>query len=110
MSFEGIRDFNLEDDIKKIEYKNLELNKNLSEIYNLKKELEKKYTSPVKQDEIDFNLKNKIDTLRENRNRVSLLLKKALDVHLKAKNETELIIQKVDTKIDTKVNTKIEIK
>ena len=109
MISEGIKDVSLKEDINKIDYKNNELDKDLSEILSLKKELEKKYTIPVSQEEIDFALKNKIDTLKENRNQVSLLLKESLNAHTKAKELTEDLFKGVkEPKI--KVDSNVEIK
>ena len=96
MISEGIKDVSLKEDINKIDYKNNELDKDLYEILSLKKE-------------IDFALKNKIDTLKENRNQVSLLLKESLNAHTKAKELTEDLFKGVkEPKI--KVDSNVEIK
>ena len=96
---QGIEKDNLIQDISKLDYQNIEINKELRNIYNIKKELEKNYTSPINQEDINDSLNKKIDLLNTNRNNEIELLKSKVIEYNKVTKETEEIFDKVETNI-----------
>ncbi len=96
---QGIEKDNLIQDISKLDYQNIEINKELRNIYNIKKELEKNYTSPINQEDINDSLNKKIDLLNTNRNNEIELLKSKVIEYNKLTKETEEIFDKVETNI-----------
>jgi len=96
---QGIEKDNLIQDISKLDYQNIEINKELRNIYNIKKELEKNYTSPINQEDINDSLNKKIDLLNTNRNNEIELLKDKVIEYNKVTKETEKIFDKVETNI-----------
>ena len=96
---QGIEKDNLIQDISKLDYQNTEINKELRNIYNLKKELEKNYTSPINQEDINDSLNKKIDLLNTNRNNEIELLKDKVIEYNKVTKETEEIFDKVETNV-----------
>ena len=96
---QGIEKDNLIQDISKLDYQNIEINKELRNIYNIKKELEKNYTSPINQEDINNSLNKKIDLLNTNRNNEIELLKDKVIEYNKVTKETEKIFDKVETNI-----------
>ena len=96
---QGIEKDNLIQDISKLDYQNIEINKELRNIYNIKKELEKNYTSPINQEDINDSLNKKIELLNTNRNNEIELLKDKVIEYNKLTKETEEIFDKVETNI-----------
>ena len=96
---QGIEKDNLKQDISKLDYQNTEINKELRNIYNIKKELEKNYTSPINQEDINDSLNKKIDLLNTNRNNEIELLKSKVIEYNKLTKETEEIFDKVETNV-----------
>lgn len=96
-NYQGISEEELQNDIIKLEYQNNEINKELKEFYNIKNELEKKYTSPVDQSEINNNLQKKINMLRNNRDNDINLLKDKIILYENLSKETKNKLSKVET-------------
>ena len=96
---QGIEKDNLKQDISKLDYQNTEINKELRNIYNIKKELEKNYTSPINQEDINESLNKKIELLNTNRNNEIELLKDKVIEYNKLTKETEEIFDKVETNV-----------
>ena len=96
---QGIEKDNLKQDISKLDYQNTEINKELRNIYNIKKELEKNYTSPINQEDINEGLNKKIELLNTNRNNEIELLKDKVIEYNKLTKETEEIFDKVETNV-----------
>ena len=96
---QGINSDALDKDIIKLDYYNNEINKNLKEYYNIKKELENNYTSPSSQDEIDNVINSKIDMLYTNRNNVTNLLQEKIVLYKNVIKKTKDTFNKVENHI-----------
>ena len=96
-NYQGISEEQLQSDIIKLEYQNNEINKELVEFCNIKNELEKKYTSPIDQNEINDNLQKKINQLRNNRDNDINLLKDKIIIYENLIEDTKNKISKIET-------------
>lgn len=99
MNKQGIEKDNLKQDILKLDYQNNEINKELRNFYNIKSELEKNYTSPINQENINKELNKKIDQLNTNRNNEIELLKSKVMQYSNLEKETEKIIKEMEQKL-----------
>ena len=99
MNNQGIEKDNLKQDILKLDYQNIEINKELRNIYNIKSELDKNYTSPINQENINKELNKKIEQLNTNRNNEIELLKSKVMQYSNLENETEKIIKGIEQKL-----------
>ena len=99
MNKQGIEKDNLKQDILKLDYQNNEINKELRNFYNIKNELEKNYTSPINQENINKELNKKIDQLNTNRNNEIELLKSKVMQYSNLEKETEKIIKEMEQKL-----------
>ena len=100
--YQGINRDNLIKDITKLEYQNGEINKELKEFCNIKKSLERKYTSPTSQEEINNNMQKKVNSLRNNRDNEINLFKDKIILYDKTTKKTEEIFNSVKTDIKIK--------
>lgn len=107
---QGINSDNLKKDIIKLEYQNNEINKNLKEFYFLKTSMEKEYTSPISQEEIDYDINNKINILCKNKEKDIDLLKSKIPKYANITEETETTIKKVEVNIKNSVKSNTVIK
>ena len=95
----GIEKDNLIKDIEKLEYQNNEINKDLSVFYSIKKDLEKSYTSPTSQGDVDNAFQRKVNTLRTNRENEIRLLKDKVTLYTNVTKKTEKVFSSVKTSI-----------
>ena len=98
-SYQGINSEELQKDILKLDYQNNEINKELTEFCIIKKEIEKKYTTPINQEEINNILNHKIEMLKTNRDNDISLLKDKIILYDNVVKETENKLDKVETNI-----------
>ena len=102
MNNQGIEKDNLKQDILKLDYQNTEINKELRNFYNIKIELDKNYTTPISQENINKELNKKIEQLNTNRNNEIELLKSKVMQYTSLEKETEKIIKEMEQKLSIK--------